>query len=94
MSRYVALVCPARKGGIMRFGKKHLRRQFGAIDMEELAANLYRLYHDDPAASLGDLQDRDVRDDAVVKSTLRMAYYLCDLAEVDAERGIGTAYYR
>jgi len=78
----------------MRFGKKHLSRKFGAIDMAELAENLHRLYHDDPCATLGDLQKRKVRDEPVVRSTLRMAYYLCDLAEVDAERGIGSVYYR
>jgi len=61
--------------------------------MEELARDLHCLYHDDPNFTLGDLQDREVRDDPVVKSVLRMAYYLCDLAEVDADRGIGTMYY-
>lgn len=78
----------------MRFGKKHLRRRFGAVDMETLARELYRIYHDDPNAILGDLQERETRDEAVVKSMLRMAYFCCDLAEVDAERGIGSVFYR
>jgi hypothetical protein len=78
----------------MRFGKKHLRRRFGAADMETLARGLHRIYHNDPDAELGDLSDREVRDKDVVYNFLRYAYYVCDLAETDALHGMGSVYYR
>ena len=81
---------------MFRFKKRHLHdRHFGNADMATLAQALYRCYHDDDAAAeLGNLESRDVRDERIVYDFLRYAYYLCDLAEVDAEAGRGSAYYQ
>jgi hypothetical protein len=80
----------------MRFKKRHMKRQFGATDMAHLAAVLYECYHGklDVVADYGADLYEVCEGDNVQHSFLRMAYYLVDLAEVDAERGLGTAYYR
>jgi len=62
--------------------------------MATLAEDLYRCYHNDEDAILGDLDDKETREDRVVHDFLRYAYYLCDLAEVDAEAKRGLVYYR
>jgi hypothetical protein len=80
---------------MFRFKKRHLYgRHFGKMDMATLAESLYRCYHEDNCGTLGNLEDRDVRDDRTVHDFLRYAYYLCDLAEVDADAGRGSVYYQ
>jgi len=78
--------------------KKKLHRQYGNIDVEHLAMDLYRAFHDEGEADIDPYPwppYKKQKTDRVVQQFRRYALAVARMAEIDAEyRGLGSALYR